>query len=81
MVLEGMGRRLVGLAGDGIPMTHQLGKGVIHLPFGLRLTDQPPERLYTYFRNQIVMLRLPYVPRLGAPIHRVAPGSLLHLRR
>jgi rhamnosyltransferase len=47
--------------GDGITMTHRLGNGVIHLPFGLRLTDQPPERLYTYFRNQIVMLRLPYV--------------------
>jgi len=28
----------------------------------LRLTDQPPKRLYTYFRNQVAMLRLPHVP-------------------
>ena len=48
--------------GMDIPMTHQLGKGVIDLPFGLRMTDQPPERLYTYFRNQVAMLRLPHVP-------------------
>ena len=48
--------------GMDIPMTHQLGKGVIDLPFGLRMTNQPPERLYTYFRNQIAMLRLPHVP-------------------
>src|SRR5215218_6609735 len=26
-----------------IPMTHRLGHGVIRLPFGLRLTDQPPK--------------------------------------
>ena len=45
-----------------IPMTHRLGHGVIRLPFGLRLTDQPPKRLYTYFRNQVAMLRLPHVP-------------------
>jgi hypothetical protein len=43
-------------------MTHRLGRGVIHLPLGLRLTDQPSERLYTYFRNQVAMLRLPHVP-------------------
>jgi rhamnosyltransferase len=48
--------------GTDIPMTHRLGLGVIHLPFGLKLTDQPPERLYTYFRNQVAMLRLPHVP-------------------
>jgi rhamnosyltransferase len=48
--------------GMDILMTHRLGMGVIHLPFGLRLTDQPPERLYTYFRNQVAMLRLPHVP-------------------
>jgi rhamnosyltransferase len=48
--------------GTDIPMTHRLGLGVIHLPFGLRMTDQPPERLYTYFRNQVAMLRLPHVP-------------------
>ena len=43
-------------------MTHQLGMGVINLPFGLRMANQPPERLYTYFRNQIAMLRLPHIP-------------------
>jgi len=48
--------------GVDIPMTHRLGRGVIHLPLGLRLTDQPSERLYTYFRNQVAMLRLPHVP-------------------
>jgi rhamnosyltransferase len=48
--------------GIDIPMTHRLGLGVIHLPFGLRMTDQPPERLYTYFRNQVAMLRLAHVP-------------------
>jgi rhamnosyltransferase len=48
--------------GTDIPMTHRLGLGVIHLPFGLRMTDQPPERLYTYFRNQVAMLRLSHVP-------------------
>jgi rhamnosyltransferase len=50
--------------GTDIRMIHRLGQGVIRLPFGLRLTDQPPERLYTYFRNQIAMLRLPHVPAL-----------------
>jgi rhamnosyltransferase len=48
--------------GTDIPMTHRLGLGVIHLPFGLRMTDQPPQRLYTYFRNQVAMLRLAHVP-------------------
>jgi rhamnosyltransferase len=48
--------------GMDIPMTHQLGMGVINLPFGLRMANQPPERLYTYFRNQVAMLRLPHIP-------------------
>src|SRR5215208_5564037 len=61
MVLEGLERRRSVLGVD-IPMTHRLGRGVIHLPLGLRLTDQPPERLYTYFRNKVAMLRLPHVP-------------------
>ncbi|MFE1601791.1 rhamnosyl transferase [Methylobacterium sp. ID0610] len=46
-----------------IPMAHELGRGVIRLPFGLTLTDQPPRRLYTFIRNQLAMLRLPHVPR------------------
>ena len=58
---EGLERRRSVLGVD-IPMTHRLGRGVIHLPLGLRLTDQPSERLYTYFRNQVAMLRLPHVP-------------------
>lgn len=45
-----------------VPMPHSLGKGVIRLPLGLLLTDQPPSRLYTYVRNQLAMLRLPHVP-------------------
>lgn len=47
---------------DSVPMVHALGQGIIAMPFGLRLTDQPPHRLYTYFRNQIAMLRLSHVP-------------------
>ncbi|WP_439498657.1 rhamnosyl transferase [Bosea sp. (in: a-proteobacteria)] len=44
-------------------MPHCLGRGIIRLPFGLLLTDQPPRRLYTYIRNQLSMLRLAHVPR------------------
>ncbi|TDR89097.1 glycosyltransferase [Enterovirga rhinocerotis] len=47
---------------DEIRMDHRLGRGTIALPFGLRPTDQPPRRLYTFLRNQIAMLRLPHVP-------------------
>jgi rhamnosyltransferase len=43
-------------------MPHRLGLGVIRLPGGLRLTDQPPRRLYTYIRNQLAMTRLRHVP-------------------
>ncbi|ACA19543.1 rhamnosyltransferase [Methylobacterium sp. 4-46] len=46
-----------------VPMQHALGRGVIRLPLGLTLTDQPPLRLYTFLRNQLAMLRLPHVPR------------------
>ena len=45
-----------------VPMPHQLGRGVIRLPLGLLLTDQPARRLYTYVRNQLAMLRLSHVP-------------------
>lgn len=45
-----------------VSMPHQLGRGVIRLPLGLLLTDQPARRLYTYVRNQLAMLRLPHVP-------------------
>jgi rhamnosyltransferase len=47
---------------EAVPMVHSLGRGVIALPLGLRLTDQPPQRLYTYLRNQLAMVRLPHVP-------------------
>jgi rhamnosyltransferase len=47
---------------NDVTMTHELGRGVISIPFGLRLTDQPPGRLYTYLRNQLAMLRLRHVP-------------------
>jgi rhamnosyltransferase len=43
-------------------MIHRLGHGVIALPFGLTMVDQPPRRFYTYVRNQLVMLRLKHVP-------------------
>lgn len=45
-----------------VPMPHRLGQGVIRLPLGLLLTEQPPRRLYTYIRNQLAMLRLRHVP-------------------
>ena len=45
-----------------VSMPHQLGHGIIRLPLGLLLTDQPARRLYTYVRNQLAMLRLPHVP-------------------
>nr|WP_197064269.1 rhamnosyl transferase [Methylobacterium sp. ZNC0032] len=45
-----------------VAMPHQLGRGVIRLPLGLLLTDQPARRLYTYIRNQLAMLRLRHVP-------------------
>ncbi|ACA19650.1 glycosyl transferase family 2 [Methylobacterium sp. 4-46] len=44
------------------PMAHALGRGVIRLPFGLRLADQPPARVYTAIRNQLALLRLAHVP-------------------
>jgi rhamnosyltransferase len=43
-------------------MPHCLGRGLIRLPGGLLLTDQPPRRLYTYLRNQLAMMRLGHVP-------------------
>lgn len=47
-----------------VRMDHVLGAGVIVLPFGiLRVTRQPPLRVYTLIRNQIAMLRLAHVPR------------------
>jgi rhamnosyltransferase len=48
---------------EDVRMAHDLGRGVIRLPFGLAMTDQPPPRLYTFIRNQLAMLRLPHVPR------------------
>jgi rhamnosyltransferase len=44
-----------------VGMPHSLGRGILKLPFGLRLADQPPNRLYTYVRNQFALLRLSYV--------------------
>jgi len=44
-------------------MPHRLGRGLIRVPFlNITLIDQPPERLYTYARNQIAMMRLRHVP-------------------
>ncbi|MHC2002411.1 glycosyltransferase [Methylobacterium sp. CM6241] len=47
---------------DDVLMAHELGRGLIRLPFGLLLTDQPPRRLYTFLRNQLAMLRMAHVP-------------------
>lgn len=47
---------------EEVRMDHRLGRGVIALPFGLLLADQPNRRLYTFVRNQLAMLRLPHVP-------------------
>lgn len=66
-----------------VPMVHRLGHGVIALPFGLRLTDQPPHRFYTYLRNQIVMLSLAHVPlRRKARLAASLPAKcLIYLAR
>jgi rhamnosyltransferase len=45
-----------------LKMSHQLGLGVITLPFGLAMAEQPPSRYYTYLRNQFALLRLKHVP-------------------
>lgn len=47
---------------DEAHMDHRLGQGLVRLPFGLRVTRQPPLRLYTFVRNQLEMARLPHVP-------------------
>ncbi|MGY2051824.1 glycosyltransferase [Methylobacterium sp. JK268] len=47
---------------EDVPMTHALGRGVIRLPLGLCVADQPPSRVYTAVRNQLAMLRLGHVP-------------------
>lgn len=44
-------------------MPHRLGGGLVAIPLlNLRLTRQPPQRVFTYARNQIVMMRLRHVP-------------------
>lgn len=83
-------------AARDVAMDHELGRGVIRLPFGLLLADQPPRRLYTFIRNQLAMLRLPHVPRahkartvLAMPIrivvylarNRFSPETRLAIRR
>ena len=49
---------------SAVRMPHRLGQGTIRLPvLNMRLTRQPPSRLYTYVRNQVAMLGLPHTPR------------------
>lgn len=48
--------------GMNVPMSHRLGLGMIEVPLGIQMADQPPHRLYTYFRNQTALLRMPHVP-------------------
>lgn len=44
-------------------MIHRVGTGALALPvLHLRLSDQPPARLFTFARNQTAMLRLSHVP-------------------
>ena len=57
-------------------MDHRLGRGVIRLPVGIHLADQPPRRLYTYVRNQLAMMRLPHVPLR----HKLSVGATLPAR-
>jgi rhamnosyltransferase len=52
-----------GLMALSEPMPHRFGGGFVRLPLtGLRLIRQPPERLFTFARNQTAMLRLPHMP-------------------
>jgi len=44
-------------------MPHRFGRGLAPVPLlNIRLIRQPPERVFTYARNQTVMMRLPHVP-------------------
>ena len=61
---------------ETVTMDHRLGRGVIRLPLGILLADQPPRRLYTYIRNQIAMMRLAHVPAS----HKVAVALSLPVR-
>ena len=61
---------------DEVRMDHRLGRGVLRLPLGLRLADQPPRRLYTFVRNQLSMLRLGHVPTR----HKVKTVAALPVR-
>lgn len=44
-------------------MSHRLGRGLLRIPL-LRVSfvDQPPVRLFTHARNQMVLMRLAHVP-------------------
>lgn len=61
---------------DALRMDHRLGRGVIRLPAGIHLADQPPRRLYTFIRNQLAMMRLSHVP----VAHKVKMGATLPAR-
>ncbi len=48
---------------SAISMPHRLGQGVIRVPLlDIRLTRQPPARIYSYVRNQMAILYLPHIP-------------------
>lgn len=48
---------------SAVLMPHRLGQGTIRVPIvNMLLTRQSPARIYTYVRNQIVMLHLPHTP-------------------
>jgi rhamnosyltransferase len=58
-------------------MPHQLGRGLLPIPLAnIRLTRQPPERVFTHARNQIRMMRLPHIPLWW----KVRTGGSLALR-
>jgi rhamnosyltransferase len=58
-------------------MPHRLGHGLLPIPLmNIRLTRQPPERVFTYARNQIRMMRLPHIPLWW----KVRTGGSLTLR-
>ncbi|WP_203071453.1 glycosyltransferase family protein [Falsiroseomonas ponticola] len=65
-----------------LPMPHRLGSGVLRVPLlGLLLARQPPFRLYTHARNQMAMLRLPFVPLAWKcrAVAVIAAQTVIHL--
>ena len=45
-----------------VAMEHTIGSGTVDLPFGLKMPNQAPVRMYCHIRNTTYGFRLPHVP-------------------